>query len=429
MEPSGKLPPQAWMKTPETRGVMKALSDAGVEARFIGGCVRDSLLKRPVRDIDIATPVEPDRIIQILEAANIHAIPTGIEHGTITAVINKHHFEITTLRVDVETDGRRARVSFTDDWTRDAARRDFTINCLSANEAGDIYDPYDGLEDLGRGRIRFVGRAHQRIEEDVLRLLRFFRFYAEYGKPPINSEALAACRFMAPRLGELSGERVRGEVFRILMAPNPADTVTLMRAEGVLETILPEAGDVGRLRVLSWLLERGINLPEIEITPVRRLAALIFPDSPRGDANVGAAIGEAVARRLKFSNAERRHLIAMLCPVMAFAPDMSEQAVRRVCYESSAEGAIDTAVLAWAGSLAREDRGGSDATEQWLAVIRTAQAWEPLELPVQGADALALGAQPGPAMGAALKKVEAWWIDGDFRADRAACLGELQKHV
>lgn len=192
-EPVGKIPPQPWMDAPETREVLEALSAGGVKVRFIGGCVRD-LFKRPVRDIDIASPEPPEQIMAKLRNAGIKVIPTGIDHGTVTAVVDKASFEITTLRVDVETDGRRAKVAFTDDWVADAARRDFTFNALSCTPVGDVYDYFGGLEDLGRGCVRFVGRASERIAEDVLRLLRFFRFYAHYGRPPPDQEALAACR-------------------------------------------------------------------------------------------------------------------------------------------------------------------------------------------------------------------------------------------
>ncbi|MBF0249917.1 MAG: CCA tRNA nucleotidyltransferase, partial [Alphaproteobacteria bacterium] len=289
VEPTGQIALQPWMTAPETRAVMAAFHAAGAQARFIGGCVRDAVLKRPAQDIDIATPEPPERVMKILDAADIHVIPTGIQHGTVTAVVDHHHFEITTLRVDVENFGRHARVAFTDDWTQDAARRDFTINAMSCDEDGNVYDPYKGLDDLGAGRVRFVGRAEQRIDEDVLRLLRFFRFQAQYGRPPVDIDALAACRKLAPRLPELSGERVRGELFRILMAPNPADTVTLMRAERVLEHILPEAGDVGRLRFLAWLTERAVKFDAVGPDPVRRLAALLRPGL---DADAVAGVAE-----------------------------------------------------------------------------------------------------------------------------------------
>ena len=233
----------------DLRGLQGAYRE-GADVRFVGGCVRDAVLKRPVKDIDIATPDPPGTVIALLSAAGIRAIPTGIAHGTVTALVGEEKFEITTLRLDLATDGRHARVAYTDNWIADAARRDFTFNALSMTPAGAIFDPFDGLADLGAGVVRFVGVPRQRIEEDHLRLLRFFRMYATYGAPPPDAEALAACRQGAPAIAKLSGERVRDEVFRILLAPNAADTVLLMRDEHVLEHIIPYDTAIGRLR--TW---------------------------------------------------------------------------------------------------------------------------------------------------------------------------------
>lgn len=402
----------------ETQTVMAAFRAAGAEARFIGGCVRDAVLKRPAKDIDIATPEEPERVLEILEAADIRAIPTGIQHGTVTAVVGKQHFEITTLRIDVESYGRHARVEFTDDWTQDAARRDFTINAMSCDESGNIFDPYDGLEDLGKGWVRFVGEAEQRIEEDVLRLMRFFRFYAEYGKPPISSKALLACRKLAPRLPELSGERVRGELFRILTAPNPADTVTLMRAERILDYILPEAGHVGRLRMLAWLLERAVKFDGVEIDPVRRLAALLKPDLTSDEVT-------AIAERLKFSNRERKHLLAMCATGPVITPDMTAKDIHIACAEVGNDIVIDRAFLVWAQELSAEAHLPSHRTEAWRTLVEQARDTVVVPFPVQGRDVLAMGVPHGPQVGQLLKQVEAWWKDEDFHPDRDACLSKL----
>lgn len=406
------------MAAAETLQLMAAFEAADAEARFIGGCVRDAILKRQVKDIDIATPVPPERVIALLEAQGIHVIPTGLSHGTVTAVIGHMHFEITTLRIDVETDGRRARVAFTDDWTQDAARRDFTINTMSCDMDGNVYDPYSGLEDLGKGYIRFVGRAEQRVEEDVLRLLRFFRFLAEYGRYPINMEALSACRKLAHRLPTLSGERVRGELFRILTAPTPAVTITKMRAERVLEYVLSEAGDVGRLRMAVWILERAVKLDDIDVDPVRRLAALLEP-------GLDAAAVTAIAERLKFSNMERKHLCGMCAPDPAITDDMGERALRQACHAVGGTMVVDRALLAWAGELAREVRLPKERTQAWLRIIEIASNWTPVNFPLRGRDVQARGIAHGPRIGALLKGVEAWWSAEDFQPDAAACLAKL----
>ncbi|HEY9081410.1 CCA tRNA nucleotidyltransferase [Magnetovibrio sp.] len=399
---------------------MSAFHAAGAEARFIGGCVRDAVLKRPAKDIDIATPEEPERVLEILEDADIRAIPTGLKHGTITAVVGTQHFEITTLRVDVENYGRHAKVAFTDDWTQDAARRDFTINAMSCDEHGNVYDPYEGLEHLGNGWVRFVGEAEQRINEDVLRLLRFFRFYAQYGKPPINLAALRACRKLAYRLPELSGERVRGELFRILMAPNPADTITLMRGEKVLPFILPEAGDVGRLRMLAWLLERAVKFDDIDVDPVRRLAALVKPELTPDEL-------VALSERLKFSNRERKHLIAICAPTPIIHVDMSDKDVRLACAKVGANIVVDRALLSWSGELALEAHLPPARTESWRRLIETARDSHLPAFPLKGRDVLDRGVAHGPDVGRLLKQVEAWWRERDFRPDRTACLNKLSE--
>ena len=420
MEPTGLIAPQPWMRWPETQAVMNAFHKAGKEARFIGGCVRDAVLKRDAKDIDIATPLEPEKVQELLEADGIHVIPTGIQHGTVTAVVGNHHYEITTLRVDVENYGRKARVEFTDDWTQDAARRDFTINAMSCDEQGNVYDPYDGLEDLGRGHVQFVGDPDQRIDEDVLRLLRFFRFNAEYGKPPINGKALRACCKFAHRLPELSGERVRGELFRILTAPNPADTITLMRGEKVIEHILLEAGDVGRLRMLQWLLERAVKFDGVEIDPVRRLAALLDPD-------LSPAEVEAVAVRLKFSNRETKHLLAMTASGPAISETMDAQELRRACADVGNDIVVDRGLLAWAAALSFNSHLPRTQTEQWRALIEAALSISIPPFPIRGQDVIDLGGEHGPEVGRVLKSVKAWWRDKDFRPDREYCLDHLRE--
>ena len=415
-EPTGKVAPQPWITAPETVAVVEALAAEGAEVRFVGGCVRDAVLQRPVEDIDIATPEPPERVIALLGKAGIKAIPTGIEHGTVTAVIGEARFEITTLRVDVETDGRRAKVAFTDDWTADAARRDFTINTLSCTLAGDIYDPMGGLDDLGRRRVRFVGNAEKRIEEDVLRLLRFFRMYAQYGRPPQDIKALAACRALAPRLSGLSGERVRDEILRILMAPDAADTVVLMRGEGVLEHILPEAGDVGRLRLLSWLDTSAIKVDSVAPDPLRRLAALL---------DVDAARAGSVAARLRLSNQQTERLVRVAPPPHDVTPDVDQRSLRRALNRAGADVVRDRVLLAWAGELAVTARRRGERTQAWLDTLAAVDAWTPVEFPLKGRDGIALGVPAGPRVGELLGAVEAWWEDGDYRADHEACLEKL----
>ncbi len=401
-----RIAPQPWMTAPETCAVFDALAKDGGRVRFVGGCVRDALAGRSVKDIDLATPDPPELAMRRLAEAGIHAIPTGIAHGTVTAVVGGKHFEITTLRQDVETFGRRATVAFTDDWTADAARRDFTINALSLDPDGTLHDPYGGFADLQAGRVRFVGDAETRIREDVLRLLRFFRFQAYYGRGAPDAESLAACRKLAHLLPTLSGERVAGEMLRLMLASDPASIVALMVDEGVLAHILPELRDVLRLRALV-VLEAKHAAPDA----LRRLAALLPADA------VGAA---AVAGRLRLSNHERAWLELLATPKPAVSPALDPKARRRALRRLGATAFRDLALLDAAGR--RDDAG-------LAALLAEAASWTPLSFPIKGQDVLDLGVPPGPRVGELIAAVEKWWEEGDYRADRRACLGELKRRI
>ncbi|MBC8339208.1 MAG: CCA tRNA nucleotidyltransferase [Rhodospirillales bacterium] len=431
--PTGKLSPQPWMEAPETRAVIAALTAAGADVRFVGGCVRDALAHRPpvligeaasekaMPDIDIATPDPPDTVTVLLQDAGIKVIPTGIKHGTVTAVIGKSTFEITTLRRDVDTDGRRAVVAFTDDWLVDAGRRDFTINTLSATPDGDVYDPYDGISDLAHGRIRFVGQADERITEDVLRLLRFFRFFGAYGRPPADPDAMAACRKHADKLPNLSGERVRAEMFKILLSPDPAELAVMMRGIGVFEHILPEvgdeAGDIGRLRMIAWLETRAIKIETVTPDPLRRLAALIDTD--------GKGAGR-LAERWRLSNAETLRLGTLAAPPVVPDPEMDEDDRRRALHRLGSEAVRDLALLAWAGELAITPRLPRLRTDGWIALLESCAGWQGVTFPLTGADVQALGIEEGPRIGELLATIEDWWELGGYAAGRADCLEQLK---
>ncbi len=390
-----------------TRTVIGALSAEGATVRFVGGCVRDTILGRPVQDIDIATPDRPEAVIRLLERAEIRAVPTGLAHGTVTAVTDTAHFEITTLRRDVETDGRHARVAFTGDWASDAARRDFTMNAVYCGTDGSLYDPCGGLDDLRRGRVRFVGDARQRIVEDKLRLLRFFRFHAWYGRTAMDAAALAACRELAPELAMLSGERIGAETLKLLAAPDPTPVVASMADNRVLAHFLPEARNIRRLAAL--VSAEGLT---VGAEPVRRLAALI--GNGTGDANPAGA----VAARLRLSAAQRRRLETLVAPPLLVTVDLDRRARRRALYRLGADDFRAVALLGWA-------EAGDDG-EDWHDLIAEAERWTPPRFPLRGADVLALGVAPGRRVGALLGRVEAWWIDGDFAADRDAALAQLR---
>ena len=395
--PIEHIAPQPWMTEAPTRDVLAALGGAG---RFVGGCVRDALLGRPIGDIDIATPLLPEEAMRRLEAAGIKAVPTGIAHGTVTAVAPPRHVEITTLRRDVESFGRHARVAFTDDWAADAARRDFTMNALFLDAGGAVFDPVGGLADVRAGFVRFVGDAATRIREDVLRLLRFYRFHAHYGRGTADADARAACRALAPLLPGLSGERVAAELLKLLAAPDPVPTLRLMQEDGVLAVLLPEARRLERLAALLKL--------EPSPDALRRLGALVAGD------------GAALAERLRLSGEQRDRLGALLAPPLALDLAADDKAQRRALHRLSAALYRDLVLLAAAGS------GAQAAVPRLLAL---AVAWRDPAFPLKGRDVTALGLPAGPEIGRLLAELEAWWEEGDFRADRRAALQELKRRL
>ncbi len=409
---TSRLAPQPWMTAPETVAVLDALEAAGAEVRFIGGCVRDALLNRPVNDVDLATDALPEAVVAALEAAGIKAVPTGLKHGTVTAVSSHRPFEITTLRHDVETDGRHATVAFTDDWEADAARRDFTFNALSLSRDGTLHDPFGGEQDLRDGIVRFVGDPKQRIEEDVLRLLRFFRFHAHYAAGEFDAPSLAACRALAVRVPRLSVERVWSEMKKLLAAPDPAPVVRTMAEIGALASVLPDPVDVDRLdRLVRVEKTAAARWPDITGDAIRRMGALLPPD--------GGSAAEA-ARHLKVSTAERKRLVA-IAEGVGTPPDMrSVEALRRLRHQLPRETMVDLALVLWA-ELGEE--------EPAAAAIGIALGWTPPAFPVSGQDVTALGVKSGPDIGRLLTAVEDWWIAEDFAPDRAACLARLQDMV
>ena len=402
-----KIAPQPWMTAPQTRAIIEALGKAGIEARFVGGCVRDALLGRPIADIDLATPARPDAVIAALEKARIKVVPTGIEHGTVTAVVSdpgpSRHFEITTLRRDVETYGRRARVAFDADWAEDAARRDFTINAIYIDPDGTLHDPVGGLADLDAHRVRFVGEPAQRIAEDVLRVLRYYRFEARFGAGTGDSEARAACRAAVPLLPKLSAERVSQELLRLMAVPDPLPALRMMEEDGVLAAIVPEAARVDRLHRLGGL--------EPKPDPLRRLAALIEVDA------AGAA---ALAERLRLSN-EQRDRLAGLAPPWPLDPAGDARAQRLALYQLGAERYRDLALLLAADGALDQPRRAE--------LLALAASWKPPRFPLKGRDVTNLGVPPGKRVGELLAAVRQWWQDGDFAADRAACLQRLKEII
>nr|WP_303683380.1 CCA tRNA nucleotidyltransferase [Brevundimonas naejangsanensis] len=378
---------QDWLTASATRAVIAALAAAGGAdcARFVGGCVRNAVLGAPIDDVDIATVLTPETVLRALKAAGLKSVPTGMEHGTITAISERQPFEITTLRRDVSTDGRRATVAFTDDWAEDAARRDFRLNALYADAQGVILDPTGaGYDDALAGRIVFVGEPEQRIEEDHLRILRFYRFFAWYGRGAPDAAAVAACAALAEGVERLSAERVSKEMLKLLAAPDPRPAVRLMRDAGVLGRILPQPDD-------PTLFEAIVPISD---DPVLRLSALLPPD---------VETVRASANRLRLSNAQKDRLIAAARAPLD--PDISDASARAVIWREGRQAFEDRVRRAWAAN-------GEAARMQ--ALLALAADWTPPKLPVGGRDLAQLGLKPGPQTGRILKAFEDSWIAADF---------------
>jgi poly(A) polymerase len=399
---SARLTDQPWLTASATRAVMAALEAAGGPgcARFVGGCVRNALIGQPVADIDIATTLKPEETDRTIRAAGLKAVPTGMAHGTVTAVAERRPFEITTLRRDVSTDGRNATVAFTDDWHEDAARRDFRLNALYADADGQVFDPTgEGVADALAGRIIFVGDPETRIREDYLRILRFFRFHAWYGRGEPDAAALAACRALAPGMTRLSAERVSSELMKLLSAPDPRAAIAAMAEAGVLAQLLPEAD-------LSPLFDAAV---EQGPDPVVRLIVLLPADE---------TVVRQAAARLRLANAVRDRLAFAAVAVPAVSLSMNDREARAVLYRHGAMAFSDAVRRRWAEA--------PDQSSDARRLLSLAETWTRPPLPVGGRELARLGVEPGPETGRLLKAFEAGWIADDFpatgHAERLAAL-------
>ena len=375
-----KLDAKGWRRKRGVGRILKALGSSQGLIRYVGGAVRDDLLGLPVSDVDFATKLTPDEVIERLEKAHIKAVPTGIDHGTITAVADGQPAEVTTLRSDVSTDGRRATVAFTDDWMADASRRDFTINALYADpETGEVHDYFGGLEDLQARRVRFIGDPLVRIAEDHLRILRFFRFHARFGLGEPDAAALEACTARANDLMALSRERIADELLKLLALADPSATVALMIARGVVKPVLPEIeGAEGLAALIAAEAEC-----RLEPDPIRRLAALL-PQNPEA--------AEKIAARLKLSNRARKRL------GLAAETGLGENP-RALAYWIGSESALDRLLLA-------------GRTEDAIALA----GWPVPKLPISGGQLIKRGVPQGPLVAKTLQAIERQWVAAGFPA-------------
>jgi poly(A) polymerase len=391
----------AWLREAPLGDLLAVLDRAGEEARVVGGAVRNELLGEPRGDIDIATTALPTEVIDRVQAAGFKAVPTGIEHGTITVVAAGRPYEVTTLREDVETFGRHATVAFGRDWRRDAERRDFTMNALSAARDGTIYDYVGGLPDIAARRVRFIGDAATRIAEDYLRILRFFRFHAAYGEGAPDPEGVAACIDGRAGLGQLSRERVRTEVFKLLVARHAVAALAVMTETGLLEQVL---GGVP-------LLASFANMIKLEA------ALALAPDAVRRLAALNVSIVEDAERlreRLRLANAEYERLASMAADWWHISRQLGERAGRVLLYRLGPERFADRVLLAWT----RSPEGAAD--QPWRLLATLPARWSAPVFPLRAADFIARGVPKGPRLGAVLAAAEEAWIAAGFPADAAA---------
>lgn len=398
------------MTAAPARAVMTALSADQDGARFVGGAVRNALLGEPVSDVDIAARFPPDEVIRRLEAAGLRAVATGIEHGTVTAIVDSTPYEVTSLRRDVESFGRRAVVAYTTDWAEDAARRDFTINALYAGQDGTLFDYFGGLSDIPVRRVRFIGDARQRIREDYLRILRFFRFHAQYGRGEPDRDGLAACVEEKAGLNLLSGERVQKELFALLKARNPIPVLRVMQETGILNEVY--SGDLNLPR-----LERLTDIEQSNGTgrdAVLHLAALL-PDS--------TGTVRDVAEKLHLSNEARDRLVAAAEKDERIAAPVAGTSLRALMYRMGKARTCDQLLLRWA------DAGAPAGDAQWQAILNLARDWQPPVFPVDGNDVMALGVPEGREIGVHLRGLEQWWIAHDFGPTRPELLEKLRAAV
>jgi poly(A) polymerase len=390
-----------WLGEQPLATLLAALDRDGEEARVVGGAVRNALIGEPHGDIDIATTALPQEVVRRVEALGFKAVPTGIEHGTVTVVAGSRPFEVTTLREDVETYGRHAKVAFGRDWRRDAERRDFTMNALSVSRDGTLHDYVGGLADVSVRQVRFIGEAAKRIAEDYLRILRFFRFHAHYGHGAPDPAGVSACIAARAGLEQLSRERVRMEVLKLLAAPHAVPTLAVMTETGLLEMVL---GGVPLLASLSNMIKLEAALA---LTPdvVRRLGAL------------GVSVTEDAERlreRLRLANAEHERLTSMADGWWRISSALNEREARALLYRLGPERFIDRVLIAWT----RAPEGAADP--RWHALATLPARWAVPVFPLKAADFIARGVEKGPGLGTTLRAAEAAWIAADFPGDTSA---------
>lgn len=388
-------------ETAGLRAVFQAITRAGGEARIVGGAVRNALMGESIHDIDLATTLTPEKVVEAAGTAGLRSVATGIEHGTVTVLSDGNGFEVTTLRRDVETHGRKATVAFTDDWAVDAARRDFTMNALYCSGDGEVFDPLNGIADLETRTVRFVGDPDARIREDYLRILRFFRFISQYGRGEVDSEGLAACTHLRQGLKKLSRERIGQETRKLLGGKRAGEVALLMNEAGINQALLGSTMDH---ELLSAVAAYARSVGVVPDYTTLLAAALPLP-------------GDEVSALLRLSNAQTR-LLNDVQSALPPSPALRDNERKVVLYQTGPETWRRAVLLAWARDGQVEDTG-------WARLYGLPDEWEIPVFPVKGADVVAAGVKGGPLVGETLTALEDWWIAGGFMASRDELLARL----
>ena len=404
------------MQAGPVKTIMQILGAHEGKTRFVGGAVRDALLEKTIKDIDIATTLLPDEVTNRLTARNIKVIPTGIAHGTVTAVIGEDQYEITTLRRDVACDGRHAEVEYTTNWEEDAARRDFTINAMSCTPDGTIYDYFTGKQDINEGILRFVGDPNARIKEDALRILRFFRFAACYDLTQ-DADALIACSDHAADIANLSGERIQAEMFKLLIGPNAVKILDIMQDLGILDYLLLQNISTPCLEAL-YQLEKELCYP---INPIGHIIILL-----RSCPAITSEDLDKLSERWKLSNQCKAIIQHFVLTDISLSPDTTLPQQRKILRAVNKYAFLDMILIHWAEALAENPNNSSMLREKFCDMIALAEHWNPPVFPITGDDLMALGVSEGKPVGKWLKTVESWWEESDYLLTKEEIVAKLK---
>ncbi len=412
------------MQLPETVRVMDILGKEGGDPRFVGGCVRNALLFKPITDVDIGTAHPPQKVTELCAANGLKMKPIGIEHGTVTIISGAIPFEVTTLRADTACDGRHAEVSFTDDWEKDASRRDFTINAMSLDRKGKLYDYFSGRKDLEEGIIRFVGDPEQRIQEDYLRILRLFRFHALYGTKPLEKEATDACRHHVRGIVKLSGERIQKEMFKLFAAPDPGYALRMMAEADVLRFLIPLDSHpipLENIPAIIRLEREEEGMKGFSIDPLARFTA-IMPPVVSSNYKEKESFLRKLHDRWKFSKRDREHLWRLLCPPHYITSDLAPKIQHKIIMRIGKHRFVSAALLYLAIETIRYPERRKEITHICKEMIRNTLEWAMPVFPVSGRDLIAMGIQPGVDIGKLLDDAEIFWEEQEYKATKQQIL-------